>query len=142
MWTISEGINILRGRGAKITAQRIAILKQLEGRTDHPSADMLYKELAVDYPTMSVATVYSTAQLLADAGLIKILSIDDKRVYFDPTTSTHGHFLCRNCGKLVDLKIDEAGFFKSASTAQNSIAQIDSAEVFLYGLCTDCFSQK
>lgn len=142
MWTISEGINILRGRGAKITAQRIAILKQLEGRTDHPSADMLYKELAVDYPTMSVATVYSTAQLLADAGLIKILSIDDKRVYFDPTTSTHGHFLCRKCGKLVNLDIDEEGFFKSASTAQNSIAQIDNAEVFLYGLCTDCFSEK
>ena len=70
MWTVSEGINVLRGRGAKITAQRIAILKQLEGRTDHPSADILYKELSVDYPTMSVATVYSTAQLLADAGLI------------------------------------------------------------------------
>ena len=71
---------------------------------------MLYKELSVDYPTMSVATVYSTAQLLADAGLIKILSIDDKRVYFDPTTSTHGHFLCKNCSMLVDLGIDEEVF--------------------------------
>ena len=68
MWTVSEGINVLRGRGAKITAQRIAILKQLEGRTDHPSADILYKELSVDYPTMSVATVYSTAQLLPTPG--------------------------------------------------------------------------
>lgn len=142
MWTVSEGINVLRRRGAKITAQRIAILKQLEKRTDHPSADMLYKELSVDYPTMSVATVYNTAQLLADAGLIKILSIDDKRVYFDPTTSTHGHFLCKNCGMLVDLGIDEEGFFKSASTAQNSIAQIDNAEIFLYGLCTDCYNNK
>ena len=142
MWTVNEGINVLRGRGAKITAQRIAILRQLEGRTDHPSADVLYKELAVDYPTMSVATVYSTAQLLAEAGLIKILSIDDKRGYFDPTTSTHGHFLCRDCGKLVDLEIEEEGLFKSASTSQNSIAQIENAEVFLYGLCTDCFSKK
>ncbi len=142
MWTVNEGINVLRGRGAKNTAQRIAILRQLEGRTDHPSADVLYKELAVDYPTMSVATVYSTAQLLAEAGLIKILSIDDKRVYFDPTTSTHGHFLCRDCGKLVDLEIEEEGLFKSASTSQNSIAQIENAEVFLYGLCTDCFSKK
>ena len=142
MWPVNEGINVLRGRGAKITAQRIAILRQLEGRTDHPSADVLYKELAVDYPTMSVATVYSTAQLLAEAGLIKILSIDDKRVYFDPTTSTHGHFLCRDCGKLVDLEIEEEGLFKSASTSQNSIAQIENAEVFLYGLCTDCFSKK
>jgi Fur family peroxide stress response transcriptional regulator len=68
MWTVNEGISVLREKGAKITAQRIAILRQLEGRTDHPSADTLYKELSVEYPTMSVATVYSTAQLLAEAG--------------------------------------------------------------------------
>ena len=43
---------------------------------------------------------------------------------------------------LVDLGIDEEGFFKSASTAQNSIAQIDNAEIFLYGLCTDCYNNK
>ena len=107
MWTVDDGIAVLRERGAKITAQRIAILQQLEGRTDHPSADTLYRELSAEYSTMSVATLYSTAQLLADAGLIKILSIDDKRVYFDPTTTTHGHFLCRKCGKLFDIPVDE-----------------------------------
>ena len=95
MWTVDDGIAVLRERGAKITAQRIAILQKLEGRKDHPSAETLYRELSSEYATMSVATLYSTAQLLAEAGLIKILSIDDKRVYFDPTTETHGHFLCR-----------------------------------------------
>ena len=138
MWTVNDGISILRERGAKITAQRIAILRQLEGRKDHPSADVLYRELAVEYPTMSVATVYSTAQLLAEAGLIKILSIDDKRVYFDPTFATHGHFLCKKCGKLVDINIDEDNLFRSASASQNNIAQIEQAEIFFYGLCSDC----
>ena len=84
MWTVDDGIAVLRERGAKITAQRIAILQKLEGRKDHPSAETLYRELSSEYATMSVATLYSTAQLLAEAGLIKILSIDDKRVYFDP----------------------------------------------------------
>ncbi|MDO5115800.1 MAG: Fur family transcriptional regulator [Synergistaceae bacterium] len=138
MWTVEDGINVLRDKGAKITAQRIAILQKLEGRTDHPSADTLYRELSSEYSTMSVATLYSTAQLLAEAGLIKILSIDDKRVYFDPTTDTHGHFLCRSCGKLFDIPVDEADIFKSAVTERENIAQIERTEIFFYGLCTDC----
>lgn len=138
MWTVNDGIAILKERGAKITAQRIAILRQLEGRTDHPSADDLYKELSVDYPAMSVATVYSTTQLLAEAGLIRILSIDDKRVYFDPTTSTHGHFLCKKCNKLVDIKVDEESLYRSTASVRDDIAQIEQAEIFFYGLCSDC----
>lgn len=138
MWTINDGISVLKGCGAKITAQRIAILRQLEGRTDHPSADTLYRELSVDYPTMSVATVYSTAQLLADAGLIKILSINDKRVYFDPTTEPHGHFLCSKCGRLIDLDMDEEKLYQSVAIEKADIAQIARAEVFLYGICKNC----
>ena len=138
MWTVNDGISVLRDRGAKITAQRIAILRQLEGRTDHPSADTLYKELAADFPTMSVATVYSTAQLLAEAGLIKILSIDEKRVYFDPATETHVHFLCKRCGKIIDLELDEENIFRSASSGKENICSVEHAELFFYGLCSDC----
>lgn len=138
MWNVDDGITVLREHGAKITAQRIAILKQLEGRKDHPSADTLFKELSAEHPTMSIATVYSTAQLLGDAGLVKILSIDDKRVYFDPETATHGHFLCKKCGRLVDLDIDEEGLYSSATDGEDGIAQIERAEIFFYGLCSDC----
>ena len=137
MWTVNDGIAVLRKHGAKITTQRIAILKSLEGRKDHPSADMIYKKLAPDYPTMSIATVYSTAQLLADAGLIKIITIDDKRVYFDPTTSSHGHFKCKKCGKIFDLPVDEKELNRSASIT-DEIARIDSIEIYSYGICSDC----
>jgi len=138
MWAVNDGIALLKERGAKITAQRVAILKQLEGRTDHPSADLLYKELSAECPTMSIATIYSTAQLLAEAGLIRILSIDDKRVYFDPTTSTHGHFLCKRCGKLIDINIDKDELLNSDPEVHDEIANIDDAEIFFYGLCKDC----
>lgn len=137
LWTVSDGITILREHGAKITAQRIAILKNLEGRTDHPSADMIYKDLAPDYPTMSVATVYSTAQLLAEAGLVKIISIDDKRVYLDPNTSTHGHFQCKRCGKVLDFTVNEKKLL-GAAVSTDEVARIDSTEVFFYGVCNDC----
>lgn len=138
MWTVNDGITVLKEQGAKITAQRIAILKHLEARKDHPSADVLYKELTAEFPAMSIATVYSTAQLLADAGLIRILSIDDKRVYFDPTTSPHGHFLCRKCSKLTDVEIDEKKLYKCTHMSKGDISKIDQADIFFYGVCSLC----
>ncbi len=89
---------------------------------------------------MSVATVYSLLNFLRT----RVLSdTEHRRQKGYILTYNFDTVICRKCGrKLVDLDIDEEGFFKSASTAQNSIAQIDNAEVFLYGLCTDCFSKK
>lgn len=141
MWTVNDGITILREYGAKITAQRIAILRNLEGRKDHPSADTIYKELEPDYPTMSVATIYSTAQLLAGAGLIKIISIDDRRVYLDPDTRTHGHFQCNQCKRIVDFNVSEKKL-QNTVASPDEIARIDSTEVFFYGICSDCIEKS
>lgn len=135
MWTVEEGITRLRESGAKITSQRIAILKLLRGRTDHPSADQIYSELKADFPTISFATIYSTAQLLAVSGIIQILTIDEKRVHFDPNPSPHAHFLCTECGELTDVSID-------ADTRERMEAlvsfRIDSMQLFMYGVCRSC----
>ena len=134
MWTVEDGIRRLQDRGAKITAQRIAILKRLEGRTDHPSADRLFQEVKEEFPTLSIATIYSTTQILADAGLLKVLSIDEKRVYFDPGTHPHGHFLCTRCGRLLDVGLPE----EMKLQVELEGAQVDRLEFFLYGVCPRC----
>lgn len=135
MWTVEEGISRLREGGAKITSQRIAILRLLKGRMDHPSADQVYNELREDFPTISYATIYSTAQLLANSGLIQILSIDDKRVHFDPDPKPHGHFRCESCGALYDFPIDEEMLDR---LRHGSSQQAHSVQIFAYGLCDDC----
>lgn len=137
MWTVEDGIEALKKNKAKITAQRVAMLSRLQGRKDHPSAETLYKELLSDIDGLSVATVYSTAQLFSDIGLIKILSIDTKRVYFDPNIAAHGHFMCKKCGKLVDLHINKEKFYEDAVMEQG-IGTVDHADVFLYGTCSSC----
>ncbi|MDR0653517.1 MAG: transcriptional repressor, partial [Synergistaceae bacterium] len=60
MLTVDKGIQYLQGTGAKITATRVAILKSLENRRDHPSAERIFIELKLSYPSLSIATVYST----------------------------------------------------------------------------------
>lgn len=131
-----NGIKLLQNMGVKITTQRIAIMKSLEGRKDHPSAEQLFVELKPDYPTLSIATVYSTAQLLAQASLLRILSIDEKKVYFDPNTTPHGHFMCRKCRKVMDIPVNFD--YPKQLDPQSGIASIDATEVFHYGTCSDC----
>ncbi|EHM09873.1 Fe2+/Zn2+ uptake regulation protein [Thermanaerovibrio velox DSM 12556] len=140
MWTVEEGIERLREAGGKITNQRIAILRAMEARTDHPSADAIFNEVKEEYPSISIATIYGTLKMMAKANLVKILSIDDKRMYFDPNVASHGHFLCESCGKLWDL--EHIGGDISLTLVPHGGAMVTRFELFVYGLCRDCSTQK
>jgi Fur family peroxide stress response transcriptional regulator len=140
MLTVDGGIKSLQGFGAKITSQRIAIMESLEGRSDHPSAEQLFVELKRDHPALSIATIYSTAQLLAQASMLRILSINNKKVYFDPDTRPHAHFMCKNCKKIIDVEVE---FNLLAILKPDSgINSIDYSEIFHYGLCVKCAKGK
>ena len=91
MWTIEEATERIRRKGLKITSQRVGILKLLIGRKEHPSAEQVFREMKGTFPTISFATIYSTAQILQDAGLLQILTIDGQRVFFDPDPEPHAH---------------------------------------------------
>lgn len=138
--TIDEGVRQLQASGAKITSQRIAIMQALEGRLDHPSAEQIYTELKPLYPKLSIATVYSTVQLLAQASLVRTLSIDDRKIYFDPTTEPHGHFMCKSCRRIVDVPLDFDSLYNFGSSTD--VASVDYTEVFHYGICAACAEKK
>jgi Fur family peroxide stress response transcriptional regulator len=135
MLTVDKGIKYIQSAGAKVTATRIAILKSLEDRRDHPSAERIFMELKLAYPSLSIATVYSTASLLARGSLIRILSIDEKKVYYDPNMEPHGHFMCRKCKRVLDVPFD---FEIAAAGAGGEIASVEDAEIFYYGVCVRC----
>ncbi len=67
MFSGTEVTDLLRDKGFKATPQRLAIYEALASTTEHPNADMLYQKLTPKYPTMSLATVYKTLDILQDA---------------------------------------------------------------------------
>ena len=115
----------------------LAILKRLEGRQDHPSAEMLYKELRATFPTISFATIYGTAELLAQAGLISILTIDERHVIFDPNATPHGHFRCTKCHRVEDILLPENALSSLWKDIPHRIREV---QVFLYGTCPVCLA--
>lgn len=135
MWTIEEGIERIRSKGLKITSQRVGILNLLKDRKDHPSAEQVFREMKETFPTISFATIYSTAQILQEAGLIQILTIDGQRVFFDPHPEPHAHYQCRKCGSVSDMPLP-AGVIKKIRNS--STDQIETIQVYCYGICSRC----
>jgi Fur family peroxide stress response transcriptional regulator len=53
-------IMMLKGKGCRLTPQRLAMLRILSKSEGHPSAE----QIRADYPTTSLATIYKTLSLL------------------------------------------------------------------------------
>jgi Fur family iron response transcriptional regulator len=90
--------------GVNPTAQRLAICRYILCDADHPTAEQVKAWVDVNFPKMSLATVYNTLGILVNAGLLKELTFPhtESKVY-DQNVEEHHHFLDEDSGKLFDL---------------------------------------
>lgn len=111
---------------------RIMVYDFLRSTNRHPTADEIYTELLPKIPTLSKTSVYNTVKLLVDSGLSKMVTIDGMQVRYDADVTVHGHFLCKNCGKVYD--------FKPAFNFSDELDGFDirSKEVYYGGICRNC----
>ena len=125
--------------GLKLTPQRIAILNFLEGNTDHPSADDIYKAVSVLHPTMSFATVYNTLDRLRGKGHILELTIDPDKKRFDPCTDHHHHLICMSCRRVQDIAMT---FNLDLPEHVSGDFKITGNHIEFYGICNACRNQN
>jgi len=98
---------LLRGAGLRPTRQRLALgqLLFLNGHR-HVSAETLFDEAAAANMRLSLATVYNTLNQFTDAGLLRRISADGSKSFFDTDTSIHPHFYLEGEDVLVDISQD------------------------------------
>ena len=121
--------------GLKLTPQRLAVLSYLEGNTDHPSADDIYKAVSVQHPTMSFATVYNTLDTLREKGYVMELSIDPDKKRFDPNTQLHHHLICTSCKRVRDVQVE---FSLDLPEEMKGNFRITGNHIEFYGICPVC----
>lgn len=124
----------------KYSRQRESIKVCLQGRKDHPTADMLYTDVRKEFPNISLGTVYRNLSLLSELGEIKRLTTGDGPDRFDGDTSTHHHFICRKCHCVTDLDMRDIGEIKNVA-AENFGGEIEDYSVNFYGVCENCKNQ-
>ena len=87
----------------KRSKQRDMIMAFLMGRKDHPTADTVYMNVRLENPNISLGTVYRNLTQLSDMGEIQRLRLGEGVDRFDADTSPHYHFVCSDCGSVIDL---------------------------------------
>ncbi len=85
------------------TSQRIEVAAILFARPQHLSADQIIDKLKGRGSRVSKATVYNTLKLFSEQGLVKELSLDSSRKFYDSTTHPHHHFYHVDSGELSDI---------------------------------------
>ena len=95
---------MLQAAGLRPTRQRMALGWLLFGKgARHLTAEMLYEEATLAKVPVSLATVYNTLNQLTDAGLLRQVSVDGTKTYFDTNVSAHHHFYLEHNHELVDI---------------------------------------
>ena len=83
--------------------KREAILQKIRGSHLHPTAEWVYQELKNEYPDLSLGTVYRNLTRFKEDGTIRSLGVINGQEHFDGELNAHDHFLCVECGQILDL---------------------------------------
>ena len=135
-----EHATLLRQAGLRLTPQRLAIYRYLAGTDTHPTAHMIYKRVRSEFPSLSLATVYNTLDLLVERGIINALGhAGDDAVHYDGDTSPHVNLACVNCHRVIDLPSEHMSALDQ-EVASRSGYQLLGTRVLYYGLCSECKS--
>ncbi|RPI74631.1 MAG: transcriptional repressor [Desulfobacteraceae bacterium] len=138
MTRIKQG---LKKSGLKLTPQRLEIFNEVAKSGTHPDAETVYRAVRERMPSVSLDTVYRTLWLLSDMGLIAALGPAREKARFDSNTEPHHHFICRQCGKILDFYSPDLDRLPVPEAAQ-TLGQSEKINVEIRGLCRACLEEK
>ncbi len=135
---LQEMLDTLKKCDSRITPQRYAVLNILAHSSEHPSAESIYSELLEYYPTMSLATVYKTINLLKREDEVLELEFSELGNRYDgKKPHPHPHVICTECGKIIDpsqLNLEEI----TSKMMKETGFKITTHRLDFYGICPNC----
>jgi Fur family transcriptional regulator, peroxide stress response regulator len=134
-------IKKLRENDHKLTPQRMAVIKILARSEGHPSVEKIYEQLLVDFPTMSLATVYRNVMLIKSLEEVLELGFADGSNRYDGNKPyPHPHVICIRCHKIIDP--DLAGLANMAKeVADETGFEILTHRLDFFGICSNCMAE-
>lgn len=102
------------------TPQRLNIAEILLARPQHLSAEQILDRLRQSGSNVSKATVYNTLNLFRESGLVRELSVDPERRYYDSVTQAHHHFYNVDTGEFTDIDEDRVSISELPSLPEGT----------------------
>ena len=137
--TTADAAELLRDRGVRVTAQRVAVLIAVADQP-HRTTDEIETAVRAELGAISKQAVYDVLAALTDAGALRrIQPAGSPARYEDRVGDNHHHLICRSCGSTVDVDC-AVGEVPCLTAADDAGYEVDEAEVIYWGRCPDCVS--
>lgn len=108
---------------------------------EHPTADMVYMHVRKEFPNISLGTVYRNLNLLTTIGEAVKITTPDGGDRFDGELMPHNHFVCTDCGCVLDLDLDMVHIDKINNAASKDFdGTIESSVTLFFGKCSHCIT--
>ncbi|HZE04208.1 MAG TPA: Fur family transcriptional regulator [Solirubrobacteraceae bacterium] len=137
----ADPTDLLRERGLRVTAQRLAVLRAVADEP-HSTADAVAGAVRGSIGSVSVQAVYDALAALTEKGLLRrIQPAGSPARYERRVGDNHHHLICRSCDRMVDVDC-AVGEAPCLIAADDHGYQIDEAEVVYWGRCPDCVANE
>jgi Fur family ferric uptake transcriptional regulator len=95
----------LRGRGQRVTEERLALFEEVFSQHGHIDADELLGAMQARGSKISRATVYRNLDLLVECGLATRQQLASRRFLYEHVHGGqhHDHLVCTVCGRVVEF---------------------------------------
>ena len=132
---------MFREHGLRVTPQRQAIFRLLDGDDTHPTVESLFDRARAEMPTISLKTVYQTVHDLEALGEVHVLDLGTGSVRVDPNVEDdHHHLVCAACGRVRDLPVEFDGLHVPMRYRRDFT--VDAVQVIFRGHCEQCAHQS
>ncbi len=132
----------LKQLGIRLTPQRLAIAEVVVNSGDHPSVKEIYERVKAFFPYVTLATVYSTLDVLERAAIVRELPFQRQSRY-DANLSPHANLVCVSCGTVVDAEVGQKLVAELQTILeQESKFEVSSQRVDFYGYCARCAKES
>ena len=138
---VSDHSDLLRRRGIQVTAQRLAVLRVVEGHP-HATADLIAEAVRAELGSVSLQAVYDALSMLSAEGLLRRIQPAGSPARFERRVGdNHHHLICRACGRVVDVDC-AIGSAPCLTAADAAGYEVDEAEVIYWGRCATCAAER
>jgi Fe2+ or Zn2+ uptake regulation protein len=128
-----ELAELIRETGLRVTRPRLLILSLLDELGGHHSADALCEILERKNVLLPRASVFNVLNDLVQHSLVMQADVGPGRALYEFKTQWHHHFVCRECGGIVDVPCSANG--KPCLETGIKGLHADEAQVIFRGPC-------
>ena len=90
-------------KAMRYSRQREEIYACLLASGEHPTAEMIHRQLKEALPDLSLGTVYRNLKQLEEMGKVRRVASHQGNERYDAICGDHVHFVCGVCGAVTDV---------------------------------------